>query len=220
MDFYLRVGTLAGSDKVYLDFGAGRAAWFEDDDNPLRHSMRLVKGRFKEVIATDIDPIVLENLSCDRAVLMQDNKVPLEDASVDVIVADYVLEHIPDPKAFEAEVRRLLKPGGMFCARTPHKASYVALLARLMDGPIEDFIMRFAQPDRKEEDIFPKHYKMNTLGSIKNVFADWEDSSFMARTDPAYYFGRKFIYYCFDVLHRIMPKAFSANIFVFLRKPN
>lgn len=219
VDFYLRIGTLADTSKTLLDFGAGRGAWFEDDDNELRRSLRVMKQRFGEVIAADIDEAVSENRSSDKNLLMQGSRVPLEDSSVDVIVADYVLEHIPDANAFKDEVDRLLKPGGWLCARTPHKLCYISLLARIMQGPMEDFVMKYVQPDRRDVDIFPKAYRLNSMKEIASRFEGWGNFSYLRRSDPAYYFGRKSIYVLSDFAHRIMPRVFSGNIVVFLQKP-
>jgi SAM-dependent methyltransferase len=218
MDFYSRVGSLAAPENQMLDFGAGRGEWFEDDKIQLRRQARNMRGRFGTVIACDIDPVVMSNNATDRNVIIENGHVPLDDASVDVIVADYVLEHIPDVEQFTSEIDRLLKPGGWFCARTPHAYHYVCIAARLMAGPAEDFIMKYAQPNRKEEDIFPKHYKLNTLKAISAAFPSWDNQSFIRRSDPAYYFGRRVPYNLMDFGHRIMPAAFSSNISIFLRK--
>lgn len=42
------------------------------------------------------------------------------DASFDVITARHVIEHIPTPQAFMAELARLLKPGGILVVETPN----------------------------------------------------------------------------------------------------
>ena len=55
---------------------------------------------------------------------MNVNKVNCPNEYFDVIVADYVLEHIEDTKEFFLEINRLLKPGGWLCARTPHKFNF------------------------------------------------------------------------------------------------
>jgi len=45
--------------------------------------------------------------------------IPLSDASMDVVLATQVLEHIPDPVAVIGEIRRVLKPGGTLLLSVP-----------------------------------------------------------------------------------------------------
>lgn len=219
VDFYTRVNSLAHSGAVFLDYGAGRSAWVEEDDNPIRHALRTMQGKFGKVIAADVDPVVMGNPTADQCMIITNNKLPLENESVDVIVADYVIEHIDDPNAFAAEISRLLKPGGWFCARTPHRMHYVSLAARLIPQRLEDGLMRYAQPKRKSEDIFPKRYRLNSLGDIAAAFPGWHNQSFCIRTHPAYYFGSRALFYIMALFHHLMPAQFSGNLFVFIQKP-
>ena len=46
-------------------------------------------------------------------------KVPLPDASYDIVMAHHVLEHIPDDRAAMREMFRLLKPGGVALLSVP-----------------------------------------------------------------------------------------------------
>lgn len=217
IEFYGRIKALARPEHIVLDFGAGRGAWFEDDVCEYRRQTQALKGHVREVIAADIDQIVLSNRSSDRNIMINDT-VPLPDASVDIIIADYVLEHVRDPVAFANEVRRLLKPSGLFCARTPHKYCYVAIGARMIPNAKHAAYLRDLQPDRKSEDVFPTCYKMNTLSDIHKYFADFEDSSYTFRTDPAYFLGNRTIYKALEVAQNLMPSWFSGNIFAFMRK--
>lgn len=57
--------------------------------------------------------------SADRRRLMKPSCVPLEDASVDLLVVDYVIEHVQTAEAFTAEISRLLKPEGWFALGRP-----------------------------------------------------------------------------------------------------
>ena len=89
--------------------------------------MRLLRGHVTEVIGCDIDEAVLKNNALDRGVVVRPGEPwPRAAGSVDLIVADYVLEHIKDPQSFATEVERVLKVGGWFCARTPTKYNYVS----------------------------------------------------------------------------------------------
>jgi len=50
-------------------------------------------------------------------------RVPLPDASYDVVIAHHVLEHIPDDRQAMRELRRLLKPGGVAVLSVPLNAT-------------------------------------------------------------------------------------------------
>ena len=47
-------------------------------------------------------------------------KIPLPDASVDVVLCNQVLEHVTDPKASMREIHRVLNPNGVFLGSVPH----------------------------------------------------------------------------------------------------
>ncbi len=50
--------------------------------------------------------------------------IPLDDASIDVVVSFETLEHVVDGKVFLQEVKRVLRPGGLFIVSTPDKKVY------------------------------------------------------------------------------------------------
>jgi SAM-dependent methyltransferase len=89
------------------------------------------------VIGVDPDPAVHENPSLDEALVAHPNApLPLTDASTDMIVSYAVLEHVEDPPALAAEVCRVLRPGGWFCAWTPNKWGYVGIGARCVPNSL------------------------------------------------------------------------------------
>ena len=219
IDFYLRVNSLISKDSTVLDYGAGRASWFEDDKCKTRHEVRLLKGKVKKLIACDLDKAVLENRASDEQIHLVDNKLVIERNSINLIVCDYVLEHVENVNEFFSQIDHCLVSGGWFCARTPHKYSYVSLAASLISNSFHAKVLRKIQPNRKEIDIFPTHYKMNTIKEITKAFDGWENKSFVYKGDPAYYFGNKVIYEIQKKIHGILPVVICGNLFIFLRKP-
>lgn len=217
IEFYGRVRSHIGPHSTVLDLGAGRGAWFEDDACERRVQVRKLKGLAREVIGADVDDAVLSNRSTDRNIVI-DGRIDLPDGSIDVIVADYVLEHVENPNEFVAEIERILVPGGIFCARTPHKWHYVSIGARIVRNSQHSRFIGWLQPDRKSVDVFPTQYRLNTLESIRREFANFEDFSYLYRSDPAYYFGSRKLYRVQSFLHGIMPAANCSNIFAFLKK--
>ena len=219
IDFYLRISSLSSADTTVLDLGAGRAAWFEDDNCKVRKNIRLLKGKVKQVIAADVDIAVLKNKASDKQLFIKDGLLDLKPESIDIIIADYVLEHIDNPIEFFDQINSCLKSGGWFCARTPHKYSYVSIAASLARNALHKKLLKFIQPDRKEVDVFPTRYKLNKLSDIKNIFYNWENKTFIYRAEPAYYFGNKFIFHIQRGLHTFLPSFACGNLFVFVRKP-
>lgn len=219
LDFYGRINALIRPDMIVLDMGAGRAGWFTDDTVPFRKSVRSLRGKVARLIAADVDSAVLENPAADERLLIKDGRVPVSDGSVDLVICDYVFEHIEDPAAFSLEIDRILKPGGWVCARTPHRNNLVSLFARGVSNARHAAVLRKAQPTRKEIDVFPTVYLLNTRKAIRRSFPYYRDASFVFRADPAYFFGRKTVFKLLAAASRILPAQLNGNIFAFLQKP-
>ena len=86
------------------------------------------------VIATDLTPQAIVNiekykekfsLSSLRTIKCYAEKIPLPDKSVDFIVANAILEHIPNEKQAIGEWKRILKPGGKMFITVPLKYQYI-----------------------------------------------------------------------------------------------
>jgi SAM-dependent methyltransferase len=154
-DFVLR--HLRKTDHI-LDFGAGRGA------EPL-HGFREFVSR---VSAVDVDSAVLENPSVDEAkVLNPDGSIPFADETFDAVVSAYVLEHLPDPLHSFREVRRVLRPGGVFLFMTPNKRHYVPLIAAMT--PQWFHVWFNARRGRAERDTFPTVYRANSVDDVRRL---------------------------------------------------
>ena len=217
IDFYSRINCLLNKDSIVLDFGAGRGAWSEDK-SLFRKQTRSLKGKVQKVYACDIDASVNLNQNVDEILTIKNGKVLIPSESIDILIADYVLEHIENPKEFAKEVDRLLKPGGWFCARTPHKYGLISLIAVVIKNRFHKFVLKFVQPNRNEIDIFPTYYKMNTLREIKKYFRKYLDKSYIYRSEPTYFFGNKMIYFLQKFFGIFLIDPLVGNLFIFKKK--
>ena len=151
------ISRIKRSDHV-LDLGAGIGRIPEMD---LRDAAGHITG-------ADLDPRVVDNPHLHEAVVLEpDAGLPFEDEKFDVVVTSNVLEHIPDPRGFLTEVRRVLRPGGLFISKTPNRTHYVAALATLTPHRFHEWVNK--RRGRPEADTFPTFYKANTADAIHRI---------------------------------------------------
>ncbi len=217
--FYLKIKTLyAQSAPRVLDYGAGRGGFTEDTSETRKwlHDLRVGAG---EVVAVDVDTVVLQNTSSHRQMVIDpDGPLPFEDNSFDIIVADFVFEHIANPGHAARELLRVLKPGGWICARTTNKFGYVALASRLVPGIFQSRALRHIQPERKQVDIFPTVFGLCSPGDIRRYFPAKNIIATTTMNEPGYHFNNAFIYRLFLLLHKLLPKPFLPGLMVFIQK--
>ena len=219
IDFYLRVRTIINENSNVLDYGAGRAKWYEDEECFTRKEIRYLRDDVKVLIAADIDSDVLKNRASHKQVIITKNILEhFEKESFDIIISDYVLEHVEDAENFKSNIDYLLKKGGMFCARTPHKYALVSIFAQLIPNYLHNFVLRFSQPEKKQIDTFDTKFKLNTLKSISKIFNTYQNFSFIYKSNIAYHFNSKIIFNLFKFLNFVLPFGIGDNCFVFLKK--
>jgi SAM-dependent methyltransferase len=78
-----------------------------------RGAARVARHTGVEWLLTDVDLHYGAQAAADVTSL------PLADASVDVVVAEHVLEHVLDPLRAAREIERVLRPGGLVVATAP-----------------------------------------------------------------------------------------------------
>ena len=216
--FYSRVNALLAAPSVVLDFGCGRGS-YQQDAVPFRLQLRVVKGKVARVIGLDVDPTAQENPFVDDFRLLRPGQAwPVEAGSIDLVLSDYVLEHLPDPEQFFAESMRALRRGGNLCIRTPNVLSYFGVISWLVPTKHRDRFLGVAQPDREE--AFPTLYRCNTIWRLRRVMAKhgFDHVVYGYEAEPSYLNFSKF-FYALGVLHqKLAPKMFRLNIFAFGRR--
>lgn len=75
--------------------------------------MRLLNEQSLELIETDVRLGARTELLCDA------HDLPFEDSSIDIVIAQAMLEHVLDPHRCVAEMHRVLRADGLAYAETP-----------------------------------------------------------------------------------------------------
>jgi SAM-dependent methyltransferase len=220
VDFYTRVNALLSPEMIVLDFGAGRGRGSEGPSSYVR-TLATLKGKVQKVVGADVDPVVRDNpLIDDAVVIAPDSPLPFADRSIDLIVSDWTFEHIQNPNIVVRELGRVLRPGGWICARTPNRWGYITIGAQLVPERLHAAVLRKAQPDRKQCDVFPKFYKLNSHRAIKRIFHGFDVFLYTVNSEPAYFGNSRLLWRAALLGFRITPSRFGAIIHAFLRKNN
>lgn len=214
--FFGRINSLLDSSFVVLDVGCGRGG-YKGDSIPFRRNLRILKGKVAKVIGIDVDQEAHANPFIDEFHLIQGYSWPLESNSVDFIICDNVIEHIPNPDQFFLEIRRVLKSGGYLCIRTPNRWGYPAVAAKLIPNKYHSKVTSFVQDGRKEEDVFPTLYRCNSIPKLRNVMErnGFECLVYGYEPEPSYLSFSKVAYYLGVIYQKFSPGFIKTTIFAF-----
>lgn len=218
--FYTRVNALLDPSFTVVDVGCGRGTQVGQLSG-FKHQLRMLKGRCRRLIGIDVDEEAAGNGMIDEFRLIENGRWPLDDESVDLLVCDYVLEHVDDPKSFFRSCARVLRSGGVFCARTPEAWSYPAIAARCIPERWQPAILQRVHSRRViEHDVYPTRFRCNTARRLRTQMRDagFEPCIFRHDNVPSYLSFSNAAFELGKVVHRILPPSLKSNLFVFGRK--
>ena len=144
-------------DFVMLDLGAGAGILPAMD----------FRGHARRICGVDPEPRVTENPYLHEGKVGVGEKIPYANETFDVVIADNVLEHLAEPEAVFAEVRRVLKPNGRFLFKTPNWHHYMPLAAWATPHWFHKWFNQLR--GRASIDTFPTVYRANTPRTLTRI---------------------------------------------------
>lgn len=121
-------------------------------------------ARGNSVVGVDVDRRALaaaaDRLGIETIWADVEDELPVAADSFDVVVAGELLEHLADPAAAVANVRRALRPGGRFVGSVPNA---FRLKSRLL----------FAAGRHPEPD--PTHLQLFTPSALRTLLSEFDD---------------------------------------------
>ncbi len=222
VSFYARVQELLRSDSTVLDIGCGRGTQ-ADDPVEIRRNLRIMRGKCSRVLGIDVDPAAADNPFVDEFSLIEPGgRWPVETGSVDLAVADFVLEHVSDPGFFFAEAARTLRPGAPLCIRTINAWSYLGIASRFVPRSLHAGLLSRVQPDRRAEDVFPTRYRCSTVGRLRRALdcAGFDAVVYSAEAEPSYLAFNPIAYRLGLAHRRLAPSRLQVGLIAWGRRRN
>ena len=150
---------------IWLDVGCGR------DISPGNEATaRRLADRCRKLVG--IDPS--DNID-DNQTVHERLKMPIEDhppgAAYDLITMRMVAEHIESPRDVVGRLAALLAPGGRIVIYTVSKYSPSVLIASATPMSVHH-AAKHVLWRTEERDTFPTTYRMNTRGTLAQLFAE------------------------------------------------
>jgi SAM-dependent methyltransferase len=121
-------------------------------------------------------------------------RLPLPDETADLVTSRWVFEHLEDPGTVIAEIRRILKPGGLAVIIVPNLRHPGIFLSSLLPLRIKQALLR-SSSGIAEDLVMPTYYRANTPGALARLFGNgFEAIDLVHVQDPSYWLFSKLFF--------------------------
>ena len=124
---------------------------------------------FGAVTGVDVSAEAATNSALTSAIVYNGRQFPFDGNSFHACVSNYVLEHVEDPALHFREVARILKPGGVYCFRTPNLWHYVTLASKLTPHRFHTLLANRLRKLCEAHDPYPTFYRANTRRTLARL---------------------------------------------------
>jgi ubiquinone/menaquinone biosynthesis C-methylase UbiE len=137
-----------------------------------------IVARCRQIVGIDFDMVSLCKPSNIKDKTRGEIKaLPFRNESFDLVTANMVVEHLREPRIQFEEIKRVLKPRGLFIFHTPNVFGYPTILGRLIPESLKAKLIHFSE-GREDEDVFPTYYRVN---SRKKIYETADKAGFKVR---------------------------------------
>lgn len=116
------------------------------------------------------------------------SQLPLPEDSVDLVTSRWVFEHLADPATVIAQIRRVLKPGGLALIIVPNVRHPGILVSSLMPLRLKRALLR-SSSGIEDDLVMETYYRANTDRALDRLFAvaGFEKLGLAYVQDPSYW---------------------------------
>jgi ubiquinone/menaquinone biosynthesis C-methylase UbiE len=155
------VATVTDSTTHLLDIGCGRMSLAEEAVKVANYTVGI------DLMHTDL----LENRTLHAKAMANAATLPFPDASFDVLISQWVVEHFDSPTIAFREMNRVLRPGGHLVFLTTNANNYIPLFSRLVPDSAQKFLIHRILR-RPTHESFPTFFRANTRRAIQRIAQD------------------------------------------------
>ena len=110
--------------------------------------------------------LLVDNEFLENIIISDLTDLPLSENSFDLVVSEWVFEHIAEPEKVLRQFSRILRPGGRVVFMTSHLWSPIMLASKLLPTAIHRTI-RKQLLSVNDADTFRTYYRMNTQQDLE-----------------------------------------------------
>ena len=162
-DYYdEQLAPLITEKTVLLDAGCGE-----------KGIMNKYNGRNKLSVGIDLSLDALKrNKSFDHLLNSDVAELPFKDGSFDVVISQWVGEHLKNPKLVYKEFARVLKRNGHLIIVTNSVYNIIMFVSAILPAKFRDKLKKKVFPSEIDEDTFPTYYKCNSKKAFENILSN------------------------------------------------
>ncbi|MEW6066929.1 MAG: methyltransferase domain-containing protein [Nitrospirota bacterium] len=181
------VSPLVKKGAVILDAGCGK-----------KGIMNKYIGNGAVIVGSDLEIAAIKrNEAMQYKTLSSLDSLCFKDETFDLIVSQWVVEHLPEPERVFREFNRVLKKGGSLILVTNSIYNPLMTFNAIMPQKLRDNIKKRVLPPEIEEDTFPTYYRANSIGRLNNIMAaiGFKKCFSVYTSDTSFFIFSKWLFY-------------------------